>query len=802
MKQKALLWQQKKQDSANGSLIHENNCKKSIENNKEKIEGFLINNEIIKKLNKKLIHRNQFKVAQNNLFLEFHEAHQNNETASYVRSNNDDAKMDIYNIKNKNNNLVDNNHDNYLDSFHSGEIMNKNHTVEAEESILNKQILIQNTQAQRRSDSNSNMNLLNKIKAGSFDKEEMVRETLTSQSNYFDYFNDHFQTEKNIQNTRSDLNKNIDIFERYNIQNNLNEERQNYKIINNANEIKNNDKKKMKNIYNKNRIISPHVILNHPKNNDNQKCENYVKAQASIVNNFSRKTSHISQSLKGKIGSRYFSYESKEKNINSPFNLEKNEKKERGNLYYYRLQNEEIKSKINNPHKSNNSNSAYKKDRNNRIIKSARDNNSLKLSNKIKYQVKQSLSNDIKIQELGQIHNKNNIQSHNILTNENFGGDNIKVNILKNCDQEFNYKNHIHTSIQHKNTNTIDTSNYDLKNKFFSSNNILPTSNMTKTSYKSISFKNVYTESLKINSNSPKRRRLYDLSEIKNSSNKKSSYISMYSNIFNSNKKKSYITKSPKRKNNENSVYNDNKVNKLNWNNTSTVESEQKSILEILDIPSISSKVMDRNDSDAEKIEKEINVVYNKIFDKYYRKLFDPKGPHSKDKLEQIRKYLKLRGKPSYLDDKIKDMKSKIFFIKGIFDFAYPEIIGHRLKIQKNLYEKEIKSLQRAENLKNQNFPSNLNVKTSEFYTTIGAIKPKTEKNFYSRIKTPISSETKVKTNTKNFLKNFISSSKLKLMHNNHEKISLYNLDRFFNIKKVNEQYDSISKHILKSEKF
>ena len=104
-----------------------------------------------------------------------------------------------------------------------------------------------------------------------------------------------------------------------------------------------------------------------------------------------------------------------------------------------------------------------------------------------------------------------------------------------------------------------------------------------------------------------------------------------------------------------------------------------------------------------------INFLYNKIFPKIFiehnvkynvvdNKLnifYAENEVQFKENLVKKNNYLRLRGKPvkkmcinsRYVADKLKDVKRKIGFLKGITDYSFPSIILQKVRSKNKLYE-------------------------------------------------------------------------------------------------------------------
>jgi hypothetical protein len=101
----------------------------------------------------------------------------------------------------------------------------------------------------------------------------------------------------------------------------------------------------------------------------------------------------------------------------------------------------------------------------------------------------------------------------------------------------------------------------------------------------------------------------------------------------------------------------------------------------------------------TEIVDSKIDFVYKKIFDKKSRMLIE-KPPSDKNNNEVKKKQkIKIESKASefnfnnkdakkrkYIEDKIEDIKRKIFFIKGVYDFSYPKIIVNKVKTAQDFY--------------------------------------------------------------------------------------------------------------------
>lgn len=108
-----------------------------------------------------------------------------------------------------------------------------------------------------------------------------------------------------------------------------------------------------------------------------------------------------------------------------------------------------------------------------------------------------------------------------------------------------------------------------------------------------------------------------------------------------------------------------------------------------------------------DSISSKIDFVYKKIFDKKSRHLFE-KAQLEKKIIETTNKNhrtslslnkkapeinrnsiypnIEFFKKKQYIEDKIQDIKRKIFFIKGVYDYSYPKIIVNKVKTAQDYY--------------------------------------------------------------------------------------------------------------------
>ncbi len=75
--------------------------------------------------------------------------------------------------------------------------------------------------------------------------------------------------------------------------------------------------------------------------------------------------------------------------------------------------------------------------------------------------------------------------------------------------------------------------------------------------------------------------------------------------------------------------------------------------------------------------DKNMRFEYNKIFSKKYQQIV---GDSSREGKKIV--------KSNYVKDKIDEMRSKIFFIKSVYDYTYPQIMVQKLKTMKGITNK------------------------------------------------------------------------------------------------------------------
>jgi hypothetical protein len=117
----------------------------------------------------------------------------------------------------------------------------------------------------------------------------------------------------------------------------------------------------------------------------------------------------------------------------------------------------------------------------------------------------------------------------------------------------------------------------------------------------------------------------------------------------------------------------------------------------------------------ARNKKRETELIYKKVFDKKYAKLINSSIRSDGKRISQKttpqspinqpgKNTANFLNKPpqTYVKDKIKDIKSKIFFIKGVFDYAYPLVMIEKIRSQKKYYEKYIEQFNKNILAKNE----------------------------------------------------------------------------------------------------
>ncbi len=75
--------------------------------------------------------------------------------------------------------------------------------------------------------------------------------------------------------------------------------------------------------------------------------------------------------------------------------------------------------------------------------------------------------------------------------------------------------------------------------------------------------------------------------------------------------------------------------------------------------------------------EKNMRFQYNKIFSKKYQQIVGDSNREGRKGVQN-----------NYVKDKIDEMRSKIFFIKSVYDYTYPQIMVQKLKTMKGITNK------------------------------------------------------------------------------------------------------------------
>jgi hypothetical protein len=140
------------------------------------------------------------------------------------------------------------------------------------------------------------------------------------------------------------------------------------------------------------------------------------------------------------------------------------------------------------------------------------------------------------------------------------------------------------------------------------------------------------------------------------------------------------------------------------------------------------------------KNQREVDFIYDKIFTRKTRFLQENRTLHGEEKDFNViykgpRKLL-LPKKPNYISDKIKDIKTKISFMKGVFDYAYPLIMIEKIRTQKKVYEEYIDNYNDKLYEKKQNLEKKLKTQINYNIPGFTASPMTTERDSKSKIKT------------------------------------------------------------------
>jgi hypothetical protein len=108
-----------------------------------------------------------------------------------------------------------------------------------------------------------------------------------------------------------------------------------------------------------------------------------------------------------------------------------------------------------------------------------------------------------------------------------------------------------------------------------------------------------------------------------------------------------------------------------------------------------------------ESEKRELKLMYKNIFDKKYTKLIESFQEKTLTKEEEKRReirerVLKIQKKPDYIKEKIKDMKTKLYFMKSVYDYSYPLIMIKKVQAQKKVYDLCIDDYNKKISMKNQ----------------------------------------------------------------------------------------------------
>jgi hypothetical protein len=95
----------------------------------------------------------------------------------------------------------------------------------------------------------------------------------------------------------------------------------------------------------------------------------------------------------------------------------------------------------------------------------------------------------------------------------------------------------------------------------------------------------------------------------------------------------------------------------------------------------------------------EVDNIYKKVFNKQFNYLINPKVVKKVDKFDlNDADYLYEKNKNknekkagTYIEEKLKIIKTKIFFMKGVFDYSYPQIIVKKMRAFNKIIEEKKK---------------------------------------------------------------------------------------------------------------
>jgi hypothetical protein len=286
---------------------------------------------------------------------------------------------------------------------------------------------------------------------------------------------------------------------------------------------------------------------------------------------------------------------------------------------------------------------------------------------------------------------KNDLSKYNIKDCSTNIGDNIKSQQTNSQPIKLKTKN-------------ININKNDNDNGKDNNNNIIKQDKASQPSMKRIIFsKDVASQDNKIfilnkekrsSTLQPNNRKIKKLSETEKSNTSYNNSYLLKSNSFYDSKTKT---------NTQNKINNLNINNNINFNETSRTQNKFTSIERDKTTSPISFKTIKVMNKTGGHLlskdyfsEKEIDYVYKKIF---YKKIKEIDSKEEKIDEREIKrmKMLNIKRESNYIKDKIKDIKTKLLFMKGVVDYAYPVIFLEKIKMQKKYFDikKEIMKIQK-----------------------------------------------------------------------------------------------------------
>jgi hypothetical protein len=334
---------------------------------------------------------------------------------------------------------------------------------------------------------------------------------------------------------------------------------------------------------------------------------------------------------------------------------------------------------LNNNNNNNNINSSNvvsnRKILNNKSIKKIQNNNNDKNDN---YNYTKTVSsNGINISFNNNINNLNSSKNKKTI-NE---GNNTKNNSFNNNNNNINNKNYLNIINNKSNPNSINNSS----TKKIEGNKILPDNKINN-----ITSNNNNINKNESNINNINNQEINDNNEYNNNNNENNSIVI---NDINT-------TVYSKGELNESNIYNRGKNN----SNLNTINN--------IDTYNCSDNNNNLYKFQKDKVNSKIDFIYKKIFDKRSRNLIEVKQKEILN--ESIKKNSNKGGKKTqYIEEKINDIKRKIFFIKGVYDFSYPKIVVNNVKcsqvfFNENFKEEKLKLRESMNNISSKVLEKNL----------------------------------------------------------------------------------------------